>query len=330
VEAAAPSQAIVMRDYGPPTVLALEPMQLPALGPSELRIRTIAAAINHSDLEIRAGHWPIRRPHPFAYVPGLEAVGEVVEAGPAVHAVHVGDRVVTMMQGLGGVRAERPGGYAEHVTVAADAVASLATEVDPYDAAALGLGAVTAHQGLASLGELDGRRIVVTGAAGGVGSNAVAIAAARGAEVIGVVRDDGAAAYVRSLGAAAVVSDVSTLAARSADGVLDVVGGHLFERLVACLASGGRYSVVGAMAGDRVSFSLWELVRGVTLAGYSSEALDGAGLRSATEEIFALYLTGRLRAPEWRTMPLSRAADAHALLEHGGVSGRVLLVPAEP
>src|SRR5215510_13533844 len=157
-------RAVVMRAVGGPEVLRVEPIDPPALAPDEIRIRTIAAAVNHSDLEVRSGAWPIYRPDPFPYVPGLEVVGEVVELGTAVTTVRRGDRAITMMQGLGGVRSERPGGYQELVAVAADAVAILPPDVDPRVAAALGLAAVTAHQGLAPLA---GARIAVTGAAGG-------------------------------------------------------------------------------------------------------------------------------------------------------------------
>src|ERR1700704_4697091 len=130
--------AIVMRQYGGPDVLRVETAPLTLVQPGEVRIRTIASAVNHSDLEIRAGNWPILKPEPFPYTPGLEAVGEVVATGAAVTEVHVGDRVMTMMQGLGGVRAQRPGGYATYVTVDADAVAPLSEQADPIDMAALG------------------------------------------------------------------------------------------------------------------------------------------------------------------------------------------------
>src|SRR5258708_28501498 len=110
-------EAVVMRQYGPPEMLRLERVALAPLAADEIRVRTRAAAINHSDLEIRAGTWPILRPDPFPYTPGLEVIGDVVETGSAVSRFRVGERVVTMMQGLGGVRARRPGGYAEYVVV---------------------------------------------------------------------------------------------------------------------------------------------------------------------------------------------------------------------
>src|SRR2546423_8543214 len=102
--------AIVMRRYGAPEVLAIESVPFVPLMSDEIRVRSIASAVNHSDLEIRAGNWPILRPNPFPYTPGLEVVGEVVEIGAAVSEFRIGDRVITMMQGLGGVRPQRPGG----------------------------------------------------------------------------------------------------------------------------------------------------------------------------------------------------------------------------
>ena len=145
---AAQGAVIVMRQYGGPEVLRLESVPLPALQADEIRIHTIASAINHSDLEIRAGNWPILRPNPFPYTPGLEVVGDVLETGKNVSEIRVDDRVITMMQGLGGVRAERPGGYAEYVVVRASAVATFARDVDPLEMAALGLASVTAFEGL--------------------------------------------------------------------------------------------------------------------------------------------------------------------------------------
>jgi NADPH:quinone reductase len=169
------SGAVVMRRTGSPEVLAIEEVELPPLMPDEARLRTRASAINQTDLEIRAGNWPIRREPQFPYVPGVEVVGDVVATGPGVHGLKVGDVAWTMMQGLGGVRAERDGGYGEHVTVAADAVAPLPRDLDPVDLAAVGLAGVTAHGALAKLEPLRDRTLVVTGARGGVGSVAVAL-----------------------------------------------------------------------------------------------------------------------------------------------------------
>jgi len=324
------ARAVVMRRYGPPEVLALATITVPPLAADELRIRSIVSAVNHSDLEIRAGRWPVRKEDPFPYVPGLEVVGDVVEVGSAVHHLRVGDRVITMMQGLGGVRAERPGGYAEYVTVGAAAAARLPAEVDPLDMAALGLVGVTAYEGLVRLGDLGGKRIVVTGASGGVGSAATAIARARGATVVAVVSRPERSDYVRSVGAHEVVigspeSLRAALGEGSIDGVLDTVAGDLFGPCVAALRPGGTLSLVGATGGNEVHLDVWPLMQPATLTGYSSESLDGDALRRDIAALSDLVVRGILTPPARRVMPLGEAAAAHALLERRGVEGRLLL-----
>lgn len=321
------AQAIQITHHGPPEVLVWTSVALAPLAPDEVRLRTIAAAVNHTDLEIRAGNWPTRKVPPFPYVPGVEVVGTVEDIGTAVSEWKIGQTVITMMQGLGGVRAERDGGYAEFVTVGADALAVVPPSVDPLDMAALGLVGVTAYWGLRRIGPLRGKRILVTGAAGGVGSAAVAIARAQDASVIGVVARPELADYVRARGATQVEvmarDNAPSLKPEIADGVLDVVGGAMFGSCVNALREGGVLSLVGAVAGGDVAFDAWQLIRPVTLTGYSTETLDGVGLRQAVADI-----SGWLRRKEigaYQTMPMQDAAAAHAMLEQGGVKGRVLL-----
>ena len=324
--------AIVVQEYGPPDVLAFENVDLPEVASDEVRIRVLAAAVNHSDLEIRAGSWPIRRDPPFPYVPGLEAVGEVVAAGGEVDSVAVGANVVTMMQGLGGVRAERDGGYAEYVTVAAHAVAPVPAEADPLAAAALGLAAVTAYEGLRRVGPLAGMRVVVTGASGGVGSAGIALARAlHASEVIGVVSRPERVEYVRSLGADDVVVAGEDLGAALGRGrfdcALDTVAGPLFRPCVASLRAGGGLVVVGTVGGADVEFGVDALLQPVTVTGYGSESLDGPALRVAMATICAMLAAGELEVPQVTQLPLTEAARAHRLLEEHRVAGRILLVP---
>jgi NADPH2:quinone reductase len=288
--------------------------------------------VNHSDLEIRAGRWPIRRDPPFPYVPGLEAVGEVVATGAEVDSVTVGANVVTMMQGLGGVRAERDGGYAEYVTVAAHAVAPVPADVDPLAVAALGLAAVTAYEGLRRLGPLAGMRVVVTGASGGVGSAAIALARAlRAVEVVGVVSRPERVEYVRSLGADSTLvagEDLGTALGRGRfDRVLDTVAGPLFRPCVASLRAGGGLVAVGTVGGAEVEFGVDALLQPVTITGYGSESLDGPALQAAMATICTMLAAGELAIPEVTQLPLAEAAHAHRLLEEHQVTGRILLIP---
>jgi len=324
------SAAIIMRQYGGPDVLHHEIASVPALQPDEIRIRSLASAVNHSDLEIRAGNWPILTSAPFPYTPGLEAVGEVVETGAGVSDIRVSDRVITMMQGLGGVRPQRAGGYAEHVVVSAGAAAASGSEVDPLDMAALGLASVTAFEALHKIGDLEGRRIAVTGAAGGVGSAAVAIAKAQGAEVIGIISRSEHAHYVRSLGATTTITSqevaAGVLSPETVDGVLDTVGGKSFASYVGALRTGGTLSLVGAVGGSDVSFDAYRLLE-VTLTGYASDTLNGTALRRAIRFISEWVSRGVIKAPARTLFPLRDAATAHSKLEQHLIQGRVLLVP---
>ena len=247
--------AIQMRRYGPPEVLRPERIELVPLAPDEVRIKTFAAAVNYTDLRIRAGDWPVRREQPFPYVPGVEVVGEIVEVGKGAPSELLGARAITMMQGLGGVRAERDGGYAQYVSVACGAIATLPDDADMGQMAALGLAGVTAFLGLAKLGPLQGRRILITGAAGGVGSAAIGIARAQGAQVTALIGRPEQREYVTALGASAVLlagrGESPQLPPASFDAVLYVVGGVLFASLVGALADGGTYSMVGAVGEAR-------------------------------------------------------------------------------
>lgn len=197
--------------------------------------------------------------------------------------------------------------------------------------AALGLGGVTAYEGLRRIGTLAGKRILVTGAAGGVGSAAVAIAKAQGAAVIGVVSRARQSDYVRNLGADDIVLSSPdaplNLDPASVDGVLDTVGATLFEGSLKALKPGGVLSLVGAVSGSDVRIDLWNLLRPVTLTGYSSETLDGPALRRAVDDLVRWVQEGRMAVPRYAAVPLAEAARAHAIMEGRGVSGRLLLIP---
>ena len=297
--------AVVMRAYGSHHVLVVEARSLLPLRSGEVRLRTLASAINHSDLRIRAGDWPIRKPSPFPYVPGLEVVGEVVETAADVTAVRIGERAWTMMQGLGGVRAERDGGYAEYVTVDEHVLAALPDEVDAVQLAAIGLAGVTAFESIRKLGSVRGKVVAVSGTTGGVGAIGVEIALALGATVKALTRSS------------------APLEIGSVDAVLDGVAGELFSMLVAALKPGGRYCMYGAAAGGNVTFDAWTLLDGRTLTGYSSEDLDGHALRTATRELLSLQIP----TVPVTVLALAEVARAHMLLEQRAVQGRVVLVP---
>jgi NADPH2:quinone reductase len=297
-----------------------------------VRLRTLFAAVNRADVEIRRGTWPVQAEVPFPYTPGLEVLGRVDAVGPFVAALAPGQLVVTMMQRLGGIHGERPGGYGEHVTVPAEALAPVPEDADAAAVAAAGLAAVTALEGLRRLGLQPGQTVVVHGAAGGVGSAAVALARRSGARVVGTVHRAAQQAYVRALGADDVVlltegGLVDQLGARSTDAVLETLGASTFPDSVAVLRRGGRLCIVGALTGPELSLQAWDLLQDLHLTGYSSENLTGQELRADISEVVAALTDGSLQPPSHRVLPMREAAQAHRLLEQGGFTGRLLLSP---
>lgn len=323
---------VQMDGYGGPEVLVWREVPARALRHGEVRIHTMAAAVNRADIEIRRGRWPIEQSEPFPYTPGLEVMGEVVEIAEGVHSVRVGDRVITMMQRLGGIHGERPGGYAEDVTVLASSVAQLPVDVDCYALAALGLAAVTAWEGLCRLRLQPGHRIAVLGASGGVGSAAISLAKGLGARVLAVLPRAGKERYVRSLGADEVISLqagplVEQVGPRRLDSVLELLGQRTFRDSVALLAHGGRLCLVGALTGEDLHLVAWDLMQDIVLTGYSSENLTAAELRADVEHLVSELRAGRLAVPRYRLLPLREAGQAHRLMEAGEVEGRLLLVP---
>lgn len=326
-------KAIQITAYGPPENLRWIDVELAPLPANEVRFKVLAAAVNHADMEICSGNWPVQLGAPFPYTPGLEAVGDVVAVGADVTSVRLGDRVITMMQKLGGIHGVRAGGYQQYVTVTADAVAIVPPALDPLLLAALGLAAVTALAGIERLALLPGHTVVIHAASGGVGSVAVAAAKALGARVIATTSSRGKDDYLRSVGADEVVylSDknrlIDQVAVKSVDAVIELSGQATFADSVAVLRRGGRLCALGAVTGGDVNLSLWDLLHELVLTGYSTENLTGPDLRKAIASICQLLATGQLAAPPYQSFAMADAANVHKLMTQSQLKGRALLVP---
>lgn len=113
----------------------------------------------------------------------------------------------------------------------------------------------------------------------------------------------------------------------SVDRVFDLVGGELFRETVGLLTPGGRLVFVGGTAGGELGIRGWDLMRPVTLTGYSSEALTRDRLEELVHRLWGLQAAGRLSCREVTRFPLSEASAAHEALEAGRLAGRVVLVP---
>ncbi|MFE1506625.1 NADP-dependent oxidoreductase [Streptomyces sp. NPDC058726] len=292
-------------DYGPADVLVIEDVPEPHAGPGEVRIQVTAASVNPVDWKLRSGEVREHFPVDFPAIPGRDAAGVVDEVGEGVTGVTVGDRVF----GLGGIF----GATAEYATLTAWAAVPEAWTLE--QAAGAGLAVATAGRGLNALGDLSGRTLLVEGAAGGVGSAAVAMAVARGATVIGTA-STGKHAYLRTLGALpttygqGLADRVRALAPAGVDAVLDMAASGSLPDLVAIAGDADRVVTVAdaARAGELGVRHLYAENDAAVLA--EGAALGARG--GFTPHLAAIY-------------PLDEIAEAHREAERGHTQGKIVV-----
>jgi NADPH:quinone reductase-like Zn-dependent oxidoreductase len=213
--------------------LRLDDVDEPEVGASEALVEVEAIALNFGEIHF-IEH--MRKP---GEVPGWDAAGVVTQAAADGSGPSVGARVV----GFNG-----QGGWAQRRAVATQNLAELPQWVDPEEAAALPVAGVTALQALHALGSVVGRRVLITGASGGVGRFAVQLAARAGAHVIAAVGSPSRGEGLTELGAAEVVVGLAGL--RPVFGVLDNVGGQLLSEAFSLVDDGGSVQSIGMASNE--------------------------------------------------------------------------------
>ena len=224
--------------------MRLADVEEPVAAESEALIQVRATALNFGEVHF-IDH--MRKP---GEVPGWDAAGVVVQTAADGSGPPVGSRVV----GFHGA-----GGWAERRAVPTENLAVLPDSVDFGPAAALPVAGVTALQSLRALGSVVGRRVLITGASGGVGRFAVQLAARAGAHVIAAVGSTARGAGLKALGATEVVVGLADVA-EPVSGVLDNVGGPLLAEAFSLLADGGSLQSIG-MASNQPSTIDFEIER---------------------------------------------------------------------
>ena len=294
----------------------------PAPGAGELLVAVQAAGVCRGDLMQRDGMYP---PPPGTTPPdrpGLELAGEVMEAGPGCRRFGPGDRVMAVVTGAGqselaivpelvsmpvpeGVSWAQAGGFPENYTTAHDAL---------FSQCGLGMG----------------ERVCIHGAAGGVGTAAVELAVAAGAQVVATVRNEASRAGVAALGAA-VVAPGGFGEHGPFDVVLELVGGPNMAANLDALATGGRIAVIGVGAGLSAEISLLALmgkrgrIHGSTLRPRPLEDKAQAA-RRVERHVLPLLARGALTVPLAATFPLAEAAAAYDHFAAGGKLGKIVLI----
>jgi NADPH:quinone reductase-like Zn-dependent oxidoreductase len=252
-----------------------ERVETPVPEPGEALVRVHAAAITRDELE-----WPVDR---LPAIPSYELSGVVAALGDDVGGLAVGDPVYALAD-FG-----RDGAAAEYAVLPKDLLAAKPRSVGHVESAALPLAGLSAWQGLYDHGRLlTGERVLIHGAAGGVGSFAVQLARTRGAEVIATA-STGGIEIARALGAGQVVDNTTTRfeeAVAPVDLVFDTAGGELLQRSVAILREGGRLVSIAEEPSDGGTYFVVEPSREqlVELA----RLVDGGELRPLVDSVFPL------------------------------------------
>lgn len=310
-------RAVVIDSLGPPDVLRVAELPIPRPAEGEVLVRVRAAGVNAIDWDSRAGNGvPITA---FPAILGWDVFGVVDATGPGVTGMAVGDTVFGMPR-----FPALADGYAEFVAAPATELAVLPGSVDPHAAAGAPLITLTAWQTLFRHAELQaGQRVLVHGAAGGVGHVAVQLAKRAGAEVFATASARNHA-FLKELGADRVI-DYTTTAPEDVlddmDVAIDPRGGEDFHRLTRTLRRGG---IIVTLKGTPPGGAETAAARGIRI-GRTYVQPDGAALA----EIAPLLADGSLRIAVERVFPLADVAAAHRIGHEGHVRGRLVLdVPA--
>lgn len=343
-------KAMVVRKTGGPEVLALEDVPVPEMRPNDVRIKVEACGVCFHDVVTRNG--TMKRGVTLPFIPGHEVSGVVEAVGPLVKGFKVGERVATAQRrhicghckycrsgretscdereflGDAGLN----GGYAELVCVEEDNVAHVPDGVALAEAAIVACAIGTELNAIRDVAKVKpGERVLVSGAGGGLGIHGVQLARLAGALVVAVTTSEKKAELIREAGAHEVLvvgrdEDFSKRVIAATGGGVDVaidnVGSVLFQPTRRSLAMGGRWIFIGQLTGDFVQLNPAQLfLRDISIMSAKST--------SRQQLIDSLVLVGRRQVRPIITdrIPLAEAAKAHAEVEKGGSSGRILLLP---
>jgi synaptic vesicle membrane protein VAT-1 len=340
-------RALVVRRYGPPNVFELQQLPDPQPKAGEVLIRVKTIGVNFADLMQRMGIYPGSPKPPF--VPGLEIAGvveKIAEGGKPVEGepLRPGDAVMAFPEF---------GAYAEWAAVPATQVHRLPPGMRFEDGAAIPANYLTAYHAMFTMGNLQsGDRIVIHGAAGGVGIAAVQLAHTRDLVIFGTA-GPAKQEYLRKIGVdhaidyekSDFVEVVKKYAPDGVEMVMDPIGGKSFSRSFECLGPVGRLVVYGFSAGAssdgkrsplRLARAYLQTPRfhplklmeknaaviGVNLGRVRSR---GSLLRKQLEDIFRLYADGKIKPVISKTFLLEQAADAHQYVQDRKNIGKVIL-----
>ncbi len=322
-------RAIEITQPGKPDVLQLCERPVPVLKAGEVLIKVHAAGINRPDVLQRLGKYPV--PPGASDLPGLEVAGEIVDGDYAAAGFAKGDLVCALVQG---------GGYAEYCTAPAEQCLPVPQGLSPLEAASLPETFFTVWSNVFDRAQLGpGESLLVQGGSSGIGVTAIQLASALGHRVFATAGSDEKCRACEQLGAerginyrsedfAAVVKEMT--GGRGVDVILDMVAGDYIPREIDCLADDGRIALIALLKGAKAEIDLGQVLRRrLSISGSTLRprpvAFKAAIARSLRERVWPLLEQGKLKPVIYRSFPLARAAEAHALMESSTHVGEIVL-----
>ena len=320
---------IAIRAPGGPEMLAPQERPLPVLAAGEVLIKVAAAGVNRPDVRQREGNYP--PPKGATDIPGLEIAGEVVALGPDAKRWKIGDKVCALVVG---------GGYAQYCPAHESHALPVPPALSLVEAAAIPETFFTVWHNMFERAALkSGEWALIHGGTSGIGTTAILLAKAFGAQVIVTAGSPEKCKAARKLGADVAVNyktedfvavTKSATAGHGADVIVDIVGGDYIERNYEAAAVEGRIAQVSFTGSPRATVDFRRLmVKRLTHTGSTlrprSVADKAAIARAIEDKVWPLVAAGRIKPVIDSTFPLSNAAAAHARMETSLHIGKIVL-----
>jgi len=321
--------SIAIREPGGPDMLVPQPQPVPSPHEGEILVKVAAAGVNRPDVMQRQGHYP--PPKGATEIPGLEIAGEVVQVGPGVTRWNKGDKVMALVVG---------GGYAEYCLAYASHALPVPTSLSMIEAAAIPETFFTVWHNVFDRGKLtSGETLLVHGGSSGIGTTAIQLGKAFGAQVIVTAGTPEKCDACRKLGADLAINynteDFVALSKQATQGrgvelILDMVGGEYVGRNYEAAAVEGRIVQIAFLASSRLTVDLMRLMlKRLTHTGSTLRAravADKAAIAQAVEKnVLSFLASGRVKPLIDSTFPLAQASAAHARMESGKHIGKIVL-----
>ena len=321
--------AVEITEAGGPEVLVPTRRPLPQPAPGQVMIQVAAAGVNRPDCLQRAGLYP--PPKDASDLPGLEVAGTVIALGDGVTSLKEGDQVCALTPG---------GGYAEYCVTHASHCLPVPNGYDMVQAAALPETFFTVWTNVFDRSQLKaGESLLVHGGSSGIGTTAIQLAKAFGANVIVTVGSQEKADFCLKLGADHAINyreeDWVARTKEITDGkgvnvVFDMVAGDYIQGGIDVLAVEGRYALLAFLRGPKASVNFKRVLTDrLTISGSTlrpqSDAAKGAIANSLRDHVWPLLASGKVKPIIHETFPLEKAADAHALMESSKHMGKIMM-----